>query len=134
MLTDTQKAQIRLYLGYPDAYRFKNPRLESIMDNLSPDAETQIATQLANLATVEAAIINIGLATAGLKRVDEIWFDNTRSVLAAQRGLGRMYVTRVSIISGVPIYSDVFGPQGYFGDSFLPGNGEPTGGSFFNLA
>lgn len=132
MLTEQQKSSIRLYLGYPDRYRFRNSRLESVIDNLSPDAEVQVATLLENLATVESALLKAGVTQAGVKRVDEIWFENGKVRVIEIRKTGRMYASRLSIITGVPIYSDAFGTNGYFGDSFLPGNGEPTGG-FFNL-
>jgi hypothetical protein len=122
MLTDTQKAQMRLYLGYPDHFRYKHTRLESVLDNLSPEAETQVASALASIATVETAILE-SVGTAGVKRVDEIWFENGWVRASQVRKTGRMYVARLSIISGVPIYSDVFGTAGYLGDSFSGGGG-----------
>lgn len=131
MLTSTQQAQLRLYLGYPDNYRWKNVRLESVMSNLSPDAETQIGTFLTNLATIETKLLGPGLTAAGVKRLDEIWFENGGSVGRELRKLGRRYVSCLSVILGVPIYSDVFGPNGYLGDSFFPGNAGD--GGFFNL-
>lgn len=133
MLTDTQKAQSRLYLGYPDHFRYKHTRLESVLDNLSPEAEVQVASALASIATVEAAIID-SVDLAGVKRVDEIWFENGWMRSSQVRKYGRMYVSRLSIIMGVPVYSDVFGTQGYLGDSFSgSGGGARNGGGFFGL-
>jgi|CXWL01.1.fsa_nt_gi hypothetical protein len=118
MLSDMQKAQTRLYLGYPDFFRYRHTRLESVLDNLSPDAEVQIAEVLAKIVTVESALLDAGTAGAGIKRVDEIWFENGTVRTSVVRRSGRIYVARLSIITGVPVYSDVFGTQGYLGDSF----------------
>lgn len=132
MLSETQKASIRLYLGYPDNFRWQNTRLESVLENLSTDAESLVGGMLANIATIETTLLSDGISGAGVKRVDEIWFENGWKRTSELRKLGRMYVSRISIVTGVPIYSDVFGTQGYLGDSFSgPGNNSPTG--FFNL-
>lgn len=135
MLSDAQKAQIRLYLGYPDYFRYKHTRLESVLDNLSPDAETLIGTALTTLVTIQTSLLAASTTQAGVKRVDEIWFDNSFKRPATIRSIGRMYVGQISIITGVPIYSDVFGTGGYLGDSFSgSGGGARLGnGSFFGL-
>lgn len=135
--TSAQLASIRTYLGYPDNFRWADTRLETVMANVSPDAQTLVIGYLADLATIETALLGPGLAAAGAKRVDEIWMENGGSMMREQRKLGRMRVGRISIILGVPIYSDVFGQGGYLGDSFTPsgypGNGEAGGGGFFRL-
>jgi hypothetical protein len=131
MLTEDQKASIRLYLGYPDEFRYKHTRLESMLTNLSAPAETQIAGLLAKLATIETAFMTTGVTNAGVKRVDEIWFENGSKAASEVRKTGRTLVGRISIITGVPIYSDVFGTAGYLGDSFSPGGGRSTG--FYGL-
>lgn len=134
MLTDSQKAKIRLYLGYPDLFRYKHTRLESVLNNLSIDAESQIADLLGKLETVETAVLDAGTNAAGVRRVDEIWFETGSKRATEVRKLGRQYVGRLSIITGVPIYSDVFGTQGYLGDSFSgSGGGQRQGGGFFGL-
>lgn len=122
-LTATQKAKARTYLGYSDQHRMHDPRLESVLIGLSNEAEAQVAEVLAALARVEASILDIALANGGLKRVDEVeWYDASSARTERQK-LGRMYVGRLSIILGCPIYSDVFGSNGYLGDSYLPGLG-----------
>lgn len=131
MLSDTQKAQTRLYLGYPDHFRYKNTRLESVLDNLSAEAETQVTSVLASIVIVETALLSAGVTAAGLKRVDEIWFENGSKRASEIRKSGRMFVSRLSIIAGVPIYSDVFGTGGYLGDSFSSGGSRGTG--FYGL-
>ncbi len=104
MLTDSQKAQIRLYLGYPDFFRFKHTRLESVLSRLSPEAEDLIAIALAKLEAVEVAITDKGVDTAGIKRVDEVWFENGWRAATEIRKTGRMYVSRISIITGVRLW------------------------------
>lgn len=128
MLTETVKQQIRLYLGFPSAWRFKHTRLESLLTDVTPEAEVQILTALDALATIEAKILAMAIRIAGLKRVDEIeFFANGANRLELQ-SLGRQYISRISIVLGVPVYSDVFGRTGYLGDTFEPGFGN-TGAS-----
>lgn len=130
MLTESQKASIRLYLGYPDYFRDQHTRLESVLLNLSPESEEIIGGCLDRLATIETALMEAGTDGAGVKRVDEIWFENGKVRTSEIKKLGRQYVSRISIVTGVPIYSDVFGSAGYFGDSFS-GFGSPQGGGGF---
>lgn len=134
MLTETQKAQIRLYLGFPDKFRYLSTRLESILDDVSPEAEVQVATILTSLDAVEQSLLDTGTDGAGVKRVDEIWLENGSTRSAEIRKYGRQLVGRLSIIVGVPINSDYFGGGGYTGDSFTSGFGVPNrGGGFFGL-
>lgn len=151
MLTDTQKASVRLYLGYPDYFRYQHTRLESVLNNLSPEAETLVSDGLTNLAAIEVGIANgagsastsAAMSAAGIKRVDEVWFfspaeaNSSGGSLAFKnlKAAGRYYVTRISIITGVPIYSDVFGTAGYLGDTFsgLGGGGNRRNGGWYGL-
>ena len=128
MLTETQKAQIRMYLGCSDYWHYKHTRLESVLNNISPESETLIVAALDKLATVEAAIMSSGVAGAGIKRVDEVWFENGSKSVDVVRKTGRQWVGRISIILGVPIYSDIFGTAGYLGDSFSGLGGRSGGG------
>lgn len=131
MLTATQKAQIRLYLGYPDFFRYKHTRLESVLENLSPESELLIVDALTKLVTIEDASLEAGTAGAGVKRVDEIWFETGTVRTTEIKKTGRQYVGRLSIITGVPIYSDVFGSGGFLGDTFSGLGGRATG--FYGL-
>lgn len=134
--TATQQTQIRLYLGYPDAFRYKNTRLESMIDDgaLSPEAETSVIAMLASIALIEAKILSTGLDAAGIKAVDEIHFFENKT-WKELRNYGKMYVGRVSITLGVPIYSDVFGTGGYLGDKYSAGGlGTPDNGRGGNFS
>lgn len=148
-LTATQKAQIRLYLGYPDHMRYIHTRLESVLTNLSAEAETLVSAALTNLAVVDTGIATgaasaataAAATAAGIKRVDEVWFfsgseGNGQTSIAFRnlKDAGHHYVSRISIITGVPIYSNVFGREGYRGDSFSrSGGGGRRNGSFYGL-
>lgn len=141
-LTLREKAKIRLYLGHPDGYRYKNTRLESILDNLSEEAHELLRECLESLAAVEQGAIDVAstiaatatVTAAGIKRVDEIWFETGSSSSSSSSGsssggfsslkeAGRFFVSRISIITGVPIANNAFGSLGYGGDSFAPGSG-----------
>ena len=117
-LSDAEKASCRMYLGYPDLNRYKNPRLESVFAGgvLSLEAEALIRSALTSISTVESKILSrVGIA--GIKRADEVEFFKT-AVYTELRNLGRMYISRISITLGVPIYSDIFSTDGYLGDKF----------------
>jgi len=135
-LSTAQQAQIRMALGYADIYRYKNPRLEGVLAPglLSADAEALVDGILVQLTAVDAALIgaggNPGIAqqAAGVKKVDEIEFFEGRTIRDLRR-VGRMLVTRLSNILGVPLYSDVYGEGGYPGDSYSKeGLGSGNGG------
>lgn len=122
MLSPMQKAKIRLFLGYPDHFRYKHTRLESVLDNLSHEAEVQVAELIGKIEEIETQALSAGTVNAGIKRVDEIWFETGTTRVTTVRKTGRHYVGRLSILLGVPIYSDYFGGAGYLGDSFSGGS------------
>lgn len=128
LLSEQQKSAIRLYLGYPDGFRYRNTRLESVMDNISDEAVKQIESILENLASLDVTIVSSGVVSAsGVKRVDEItFFDPINGVnIGFKNGkeAGKWLVGRLSIILGTPINASAFGAAGYPGDSFMPGFG-----------
>jgi len=128
MLSAEQKGKIRLYLGYPNLYRYKNTRLESALEgSVDADAEAVIVGLLAKIDQVEEQLLNLTLTTAGVRRVDEIWFFENNQQAKSLGALGRTYIGRISIILGTPIYSDYYGAQGYLGDRFSEGGlGSPA--------
>lgn len=118
--SETQKTQIRRYLGYPDVYRQANTRLESAIEVVGsrPETQTLIEADLASLATIEAKLSGSVLSSAGVKKVDEIEFFQNGS-LSVTRQEGRRICGRLSITFGVPIASDVFSSMGYQGDAWM---------------
>lgn len=131
MISLMEKAKIRLWLGYPDIYRDHHTRLESILTSVSDEAEVQIRECLAKLDNVETLIVESS-GNVGLKRVDEIWFQDGKSQITGQMNIGRMYLSRLSIILGVPPYSDPFGKAGFLGNKFS-GPPERGGAGWFNI-
>ncbi len=129
MLTNVQKSAIRMCLGYPDLFRYQSTRLESILnsDQLSKEAEDLIVQALNNFAIVETHVLGTSISMSGLKKVGDIEMYQGKSTVEI-RGYGKMYVGRISIILGVPIYSDVFSGVGYLGDSFSGPLGQASGG------
>ncbi len=129
MFSAAHKVQIRTYLGYPDGFKYKDTRLESMLDSISPEAETIVKTILSKIAVIDATFLTASTTGAGIHRVDEITFDNTRRYIE-MRAAGRRYSGRLSIILGVPIYSDYWGSVGYLGDQFTGGLGSTRMGGY----
>jgi hypothetical protein len=140
MLTLREKSKIRLYLGFPDGFRYKNTRLESILENLSEEAEELIRECLVGLKAVDDGALEVAntvaatasVTAAGIKRVDEIWFETGKTTAGAGtqnagfktlKDAGKYFAGRLSIIVGVPIANNAFGSGGFGGDGFAPGNG-----------
>lgn len=113
-LTTTQKAQIRLYLGFSDMSRSTPThwRLESMMLALSSEAEAAVGALLTSLATIDTAFTTTAaLSSAGLKSVDNggvEWFSATSSQQSLATN-GRRLVNRLALTMGVEPYADVFG-------------------------
>ena len=128
-----ERASIRLYLGIPDKFRFADTRLEGMLDNITDEAVDQVRKILANLAIVDNLILTVGLTNVGLSRVDEIYWQRGALQINQQRRQGRQYISQLSIILGVCIYSDFYGADGYRGDSFSPFGNRANGTRFFNI-
>lgn len=136
--TTAQQARIRMVLGYPSLNRYKNPRLEGIIAGtnvLDSDTIALIVTAgpppglLANLATVDDALLNRGLPTVGVAGVSSIKLFEGKTIKEIKE-IGRTYITQLSTMLGVPIYADYFGQRGYPGDSYsAEGLGRAPSGS-----
>ncbi len=124
--TETQKDQIRRYLGYPAAFRDQNYQLESMMDTVGADAVEQASVEaiLTELGTVDAALATASTSAYGmgaLKAVDEIEFHApngslaTDSMTAMKRA--RMLVERLRQRFSVPLNGDYFGTGARLGFS-----------------
>ncbi len=134
MLQPLERSRIRLFLGAPDAFRYLDTRLESILGNISDEGEILVRECLAALVVIDNLILTVGIPNVGLARVDEIWFQKNASqtVISQQRKAGRNYVARLSIILGVPPYADYFSNAGWPGDNFS-GLGGANGGGFYGI-
>jgi len=135
-LSSMAKAKIRLYLGYPNQFRYKNTRLESTFDSIDDDAEVLLRDLLNRFDDLDELIDkSSGDATGTLKRVDEIEFypnanaSKSGGIVGIQLEQAKRLVTRISTILGVPIYADIFSRSGYPGDRFSDLGGLGSGGS-----
>ena len=124
-LTDVEKAQLRSFLGYPNMFRYKNPRLESAMDGLDDAVLTLVRGAMAKVLSIDDLLNTDGLDAAGVKKVDnEVEFFGRSGAYGGEsrvdgiRKMGRMHIARISKILGTPINngSDYFDPNGYAGD------------------
>lgn len=110
-LTDTQKAQVRQYLGCERGYD-RNSKLEDKMANLSSEEETLVAAVLTRLVAIDTAIDSLTSdASARLRRVDEVEFSD-RDPFEQQRDQGRRLVARLTALLGVEINRDYYGDGG----------------------
>lgn len=123
-----EKQRIRIYLGYASAWKYKHSRLESILDASEPEAESQIRECLEGLATIDGKLLSTAVSVAGIKKADETEFFGSTTVRTELHSIGKQLIGRISIILGVPIYSNYYGKAGYVGDSFSPGLGGRNGG------
>jgi hypothetical protein len=116
--TETQRDQIRRYLGYPAAFRDQTYQLESMMDTVGANAVEQASVEaiLTELGTVDAVLASAGAASydsGPLKAVDEIEFHAPDAFSASDRmsamKRAKMLVERLRQRFGVPLAGDYFG-------------------------
>ena len=120
--TEAQRVEIRHYLGFPDTYQGENFRLEGAMDVVGgrSDAQAKAEEIIAALVVAETKVTAM-LSSAGIKKVDEVEFFGNASGSSGLRdacGYGRMLAGRLSILFGVPVVNDIFGPNGYMSDGW----------------
>lgn len=140
--TAAQQAQIRMYLGYPDLYRYEDPRLEGILqgDQVSPEAVAIVAATLVQLQANDAQVygqngaVGIVGTLAGFSGVGKgaAEFYEGRAI-NDMRAIRRELATRISNTLGVPFYSDAFGEGGYAGDDYDSTGGGRSAGNVIPL-
>lgn len=128
--TDSEKASIRRYLGFPDVFRYANPRLEGALDVVGsrPEAAALARTYLVELDAIMARVSGTEslsvLSMAGIKKVDGengVEFFGSASgqaVLKDVRRIGSLWVAQLSTLFGIPAVSDPFTGGGYAGDGW----------------
>lgn len=114
-LTDTQKAQIRFYLGYSDVSQGGSPnRLEMAMGALTAGGQAIVDDLLVRLEAIRTRQADSTfLQSLGLKSVDNngvVWQDGASSLQTATASLGRSLVSQLAVMFGVTVQRDVFGP------------------------
>lgn len=105
-LTDDQRAQARLYLGYSDASRGDPGALEGALSGLSAAAEPIVAGLLTALASIDAKLTG-SWDRQKVLRAEEVTLAG-EGELRALRGEGSRLVRRLAATLGVPVASDPF--------------------------
>lgn len=98
-LTDGQKAQIRLYLGYPDVNRSLRPDLEGAMLAVSADAELLIEDLLTRLDSLQTTLEGQWSYQAVI-RAEEVTLSGMNGLIALRQE-GKRLVNQLSSILGV---------------------------------
>jgi hypothetical protein len=113
-LTETQKAQVRMYLGYERAQDIY-PEVESKFGILSSDEEAQIIAKITSLADLDTRLDTIDTdGTLEALKIDEIELRANPLELIYRRG--RQLIAALAGLMGVEPLRD------YYGDS-APWNG-----------
>lgn len=135
--TDTQKRDIRKYLGVPFGFYDLTTRLESMMDLVGTNAtdEAEIVAWLTRLDEIDTALTGSGSSTTtvsygAIKKVDEVEFfepsdsSSSGSSTIAIVEQGRVLISRIARALGV---SDVLPLGDYFGSQQPMGFTIPLG-------
>lgn len=109
---DAQKVQLRKWLGYPALDRDTFSHVESTFDTIGADAATQteVETILAALVVIDGQQTS-SVATAGMKRAEEIEWYEGQARMDGIASRGRVLVQRLATIFNVrddPARSDPF--------------------------
>lgn len=115
-LTDTQRAQVRLYLGWPARFWQTTSQLEMAMNAVDGVAAelAQVVALLVSLADIDTRITACYSRLKALK-VDAITLPG-HGELMALRAEGRKFAGRLAAKLGVPIIADAWtggGPSAF---------------------
>jgi hypothetical protein len=111
--TDAEKASIRRYLGFSEAFHQINTMLESMMDDLasrSPAAQTQVIAILGQLAAVDAKLQHAALINLNFVSGDGAVFQGPAQIDALQ-DYGRTLVQHLAITFEVTPRRDYYGAE-----------------------
>jgi hypothetical protein len=137
---ETDRVQVRKYLGYPQIWLQADPRLEAAMSNIqsvsdggtrpnpSPSAaEVEAKAVLATLQALDASLLTLSQLSSATQ-VGKIRVDAAREDLRL-RGVGRMHCSRLADMFDTQVAKDVFSASppsdGFYGPGMPPG---PFGG------
>lgn len=114
-LTEAQRADIRLYLGFDRGYDL-HPALESrfAAGRLTLEEEARIASALSALAQIDAKILSAALNNLDLAKAEDVTFLGPEQ-LAALRTQGRMLIQRIGILFAIEPSRDYFDGGGAHG-------------------
>lgn len=105
-LTDTQKASVRRFLGFPDGNRLARSSLEGAMDSLSAEGEVVVEAILDQLATINSTLAG-SWSRQKVLRAEEVTLAGAEEIRAL-RAEGRRLANELAALLGVTILVDVF--------------------------
>lgn len=79
-LTDSQKAQVRRYLGYSDINRSCHWELESAFDALSTEGQALVVSILEDIEGIDTEL-TAQRSKMGVVRVEDVWFSASDGVM-----------------------------------------------------
>jgi len=128
-LSDAQRADVRLYLGWPARFLQTDSALELAMRALetTPESEALVTSLLASLADVD---VKLEAAHARLKAAKVGSIELNGAELVQLRGEGRRFAGRLAALLGVEIRVDVFSGNPSTHRSSWAG---PVGGSNYQM-
>lgn len=116
-LTDQQKADVRIALGWSARFHQTDSRLEQAMSALDsePEHEAQVVALLAEVVDIKTKLKTAHSRLKAVK-VGSINLDGLRTELAGLRMEGRRHTGEMAAILGVERRHDIFsssGPRGF---------------------
>ena len=131
--TETQKDQIRQYLGFAAGFYDSHHRLEGMLDKVGASAVEQAGVEaiMAKIVLVEAAVATGGTsssATGSLKEIigDVSWYSvgESEGAVTTARDFGKILINRLAARFGFrrdELPSDYFGSGGWSGGEMALG-------------
>jgi hypothetical protein len=118
-LSSTERAKVRLYLGWQSRFYQTDSALEQAMSAVDndPDAVASIQALLTRCADVDAKLEDAD-SRQKLGVAEDITFKGPVEI-AALRGQGRQAVGRIAAVLGVEIRHDVYSPSAPAGSNFM---------------
>lgn len=106
--TDTQKAQIRRWLGWSGRYFQTDSQLEQALLAIAAETQLLVEAEITNLTTIDAALSSSSLRTHfKAEQVGSITLQGADE-LELLRSQGRQAVGRIAAMLGVEVRHDAF--------------------------
>lgn len=119
-LTDTERSQIRKYLGFPGRFYQLDTELESAMSVLNgTEDEDRVREELARCIAIDAELDALLGSVQDVIQAGSTIQLRPAMQLQLIRNRGRQAVGRISAVLAVKIRSDAFGTGGYLGSGNL---------------
>lgn len=108
-LTETQRDQVRQYVGWTFRFRQTDSQLELALNAVDQDTTVQatVIVILGQLATIDTAITDAYSRIQAKALVGEVELMESQEI-SILRSEGRRFVGRLAGYLGVPVYQDVY--------------------------